>query len=193
MSSKPRRRPAIYAALGELAVKWNQVELTARSIINYYYRLGDEGEILVAHMGNVTLADALNTLTAEFAEPEEQPYLSHFVTYVDAIRSYRNYYIHGVINADGDAGMIQQIQAKGRLTAAAERVSVAQVREVILMCERAATYGAIMVVLSVTRGGPDYAETLESASRHKPPLPPTLRKPRRYLLERESPPRPSPK
>ena len=192
MVSKPKRRPTIYSALGELAVKWNQVELTARSIIKFYYRLGDYGEILIAHMGNVTLADALNTLSAEFAEPEERPHLAHFIAYADAVRSYRNYYVHGVVQADGGFGNVQQIQAKGRLTITTERISVAQVRQVIGMCECAATYGGMILALGASRGTPEHAWVLESASLYKPPLPATLRKPRRYLLEPAPPPRSSP-
>lgn len=183
---------AFYAALGEMLIKWNHAESLLRFMVVWLYELGDKGDILTAHMGSRTLSDAMNTLAEEYSDDILRLHLKHFVSYLDTLRGYRNYYAHGIaivgFNEKGEpVGTLQETQARGSLTLTQELVSIEKIEAVTVMCQTAAAYGSAIISemihrkkLSTAYLGPPLA------SRQKPPLPDQLKKPRTSLRELRS-------
>jgi len=172
-----------------MLIKWNQAENMLSNLICHLYGLGNHGNILVAHMGNVALKDALTTLSFEFSDDVFRDHITHYLAYFDRVREWRNYYVHGILIeaevAGERGGYIQQMQARGKLAVTQQFVSVADVNRVTEMCETLRAYGG-WINLEPHRRDPtiDFLKDQPPlASRDKPPLPDRLTKPRAYLLD----------
>lgn len=188
MSDSKRTEAEIYAALGEMLVTWNRTESMVRFIIVWFYGLGDKGDILTAHMGSRTLDDAMNTLAEEFSDNEFKPHLKHFVSYLDTLRAYRNFYAHSIAivgfnEAGAPIGLAQETQAKGKLLLTQEHVTAEQIRSVTAMCKTLHSYGSAIVANAMREMGAPVPELPPLSSLEKPPLPEQLKKTRLRLLE----------
>ncbi len=171
-----------------MLVKWNHVESLMRFLVVWLYGLGDKGDILTAHMGNTTLADALTTLTTEFGDETLKPHILHFVAYVDRVRAYRNYYAHGItivgfIDTGEPVGALQQMQARGQLTLSQEQITVAKIQAVTEMCQVASRYGSAISAHIMRDQDFPIPQTLRLSLQDKPQLPAQLTKPRLNLRE----------
>lgn len=194
MDESPERSEVeIYAVLGEMLIKWNHAEGIVRMLIVWFYGLGDEGDILTAHMGSRGLDDALNTLAEELTDEPYKSHLKHFVTYLDTVRAYRNYYAHSIsivgFTEGGDpVGVLQQTQARGKYLLAQEQVTVEKIRSVITMCQTASRYGAAIVNEVIRQAGVRLPGVQPLASLEKPPVPAQLKKPQMRLKAQLRPP-----
>lgn len=88
-----------------------------------------KSRILTAELGTTGLADALRALAINVLPEDVGKSVSHAVDYFERVRSYRNYYVHGVtdiINStSGPHGFIINFAAKGKLIEHRDIVSVA--------------------------------------------------------------------
>jgi len=190
----------LHAAVGEMVLAWNGAEMTLTFILNTLCRelSGPPSAdsmfipgILTAHMGNVALANALRTISAEFAEPVLQEHLNHFIEITDRIREYRNYYVHGISDlsvseTDGVVGHLQSDQARGRIVRNLEFVTIPKLRKTTENCLVAKQYGTRILNHIFTRKehislNPVPLPPL--TSQDKPPLPDRLLKPRLFLRD----------
>lgn len=171
-----------------MLVKWNQAESMLNNMVCTLFGLGNHGDILVAHMGNVALKDAMATLSFEFSDDVMREHIAHFLDLFDRVREWRNYYVHGIVHAcvvDGEAaGFIQMYQARGKLALTQQAVTACQIRKVAEWCEALRQYGGWINLEPIRREGGEFLKDEPPlASRDKPPLPDRLTKPRVNLLD----------
>jgi len=113
------RNDVIALNLGRLAIDWNRLELLTKWMLHGLAGPNEQTAILTAHMGSVTLTDALRTMAAEFGDKKIQPHIEHFLEALGRLRAYRNHYIHGIfeiVNLEsGPVGYSETLSAKARL------------------------------------------------------------------------------
>ena len=106
-------------SLGMLVIFWNHIEASMRALVQRATRIG-EGEdriaVLVANLGNVGLAEALEAI-ADDHRPEIKSHLKHCSALYDAERVYRNYYVHNPVTFETRGtetkGFAHHVTAKG--------------------------------------------------------------------------------
>lgn len=121
-------------AFSHMILTWNNAEGTLRGLLAHF--IGSESlreflksQILIAELGTTGLADALRALAINILPQDVGKSVSHAVDYFERIRSYRNYYVHGVTSIlpvkSGPHGLIVNITAKGKLVEHKDYVPVA--------------------------------------------------------------------
>ena len=185
-NSDDPKRQAFLATLGSLVVCWNHLEASLQSMVYALGGAGSRTDIITAHMGNVALCDALRVLSAEFGDDMLKPHLVHFIELFDRVRTYRNYYVHGVRHLGLDqqgavVGMSQSISAKTRLILHQETVTEENLKACNLQIEKGRRY-ADAIISNLWQIDRSLDEEQSLSSLQKPPLPDKLRKPRLPLL-----------
>lgn len=193
--SFPRSEHApILSKVGELASVWNTLEQSIRYLLMFTLERQCPptplAQILTAHMGSVTLCEALRTAANEFTEGDLQARILHAVSYVEALRGYRNYYLHGFTHVGWRGretgaepiGFLQATSAKSRLVEHEETFDLAELSRIAEMFEEGRRF--VGEIYSFSRDGdkPHWSQ-LHGALRDMPPLPPPLQKRRRFALE----------
>jgi len=181
-------RARFFCRLGQILVTWNRCEVWARNMVQMLAGGNMRIWVLTVEINAVSLCDALNTLTNDFAPEPVRPHLDHFRRYFDTMRVYRNYYAHGIINVgtfgDGSPppGILQAFTAKGgALRVSDELVQLDRLSWILAECERLDEYGVKVIgLLGSYEPTPDFREQAERLE--KPPLPAGLSKPREGLI-----------
>ena len=175
--------------LGAIVIFWNHIESSFQSLVHFAAR-GEDGsnithrlDVLVAHLGNVALAEAMQAISEDH-EDELGGHLKHAADLFDALRVYRNYYVHGPItfaSTETDtAAMMQQLTAKGgSLRLHQGHVARPQLEDFM---ER---LSALMRYLTALTLHMLELPTTPLASLEKPPLPDKLELRRLRLIERK--------
>lgn len=189
----PEGQEEFLAELGTLVMLWNRLEEFARLLIRLvYYEHPDKSDILTAHMGTTSLCNTLRTLSSEFATPESHDRIMHYVTYLEIIREYRNYYVHGILGYEEGGGYLQATSARSRYTLHHETITIEHLRTATRRCWRLHEYGgALFEYLEDRLRAKRKKKTLQLQLPDKPPLPERLQKPRIMFRDEQFPPRSS--
>lgn len=186
-------------AFAHMILTWNMTEGTMRGLLAHF--IGSEsvrevlkGRILTAELGTTGLADALRALAINILPEDVGKPVSHAVDYFERVRSYRNYYVHGITNilnsTSGPHGFIISFAAKGKLIEHKDLVSVADLAFV--------TDHSMDLKNYITRIGAHLQWTAELFGGSRPPLPEQPQLPKKLtktaipLLELFPPPESSP-
>jgi hypothetical protein len=147
---------------------------------------GYRSDVLTAHMGTVSLCDALRTLSAEFAPTESREHIAHFLELFERLRAYRNHYVHAIRILGGSEiepiGLAETISAKGRLMLHQETVTLDDLLSLSANLAQARSY-ASSIIFRLWRAGKDPDAALQSPWPQKPPLLDKLQKPAKPLLD----------
>jgi hypothetical protein len=181
------------ASLGGVVVFWNHVESTFRLLLHFVAR-GPRGlaiahrlDVLIANLGNVSLAEALKAI-ADDCEAELRDHLQHCAALFDALRIYRNYYVHGPITfhstQDTTAAFVQQMTAKG----GALKLHQGSVSTVQLDSFNDELSGLLMYTSHLISEVTQFEKRPPLALLEKPPLPDKLELRRLRLIELKRPP-----
>lgn len=140
----------VASLLGGILIGWNQIEAQTRGLITAFLKDSPESRIMTAHMGTTTLFDTLNTLGNEFRDADYRDHLKHFRDFAERLRSYRNFYAHGIhvflATDEGEAGgYAAQETAKGRLASAEALVTTTELRETLIQIDRLTAYGSALL------------------------------------------------
>src|SRR4051812_26721490 len=115
----PASHEPILAKIGTLLLEWNSAERAMRSLITAMFERSHASLVLTAEMDNRELCNALNSVAQEFMEEDERICTAHLVKYIERVREYRNYYVHGFSTIgvkDGKpAAILTTWSAKSRL------------------------------------------------------------------------------
>lgn len=110
--------------LGTVVMFWNHIEASFRTLLQYAARgdgppnIGDRIDVLIANLGNVSMAEAMEAISEDF-DPPTSGHLKHCAELFDALRLYRNYYVHAAISfattvdEQQTVAIMQQVTAKG--------------------------------------------------------------------------------
>ena len=176
--------------LGAVVIAWNHVEMSFRTLLHYAARgeagpsIGERIDVLLAHMGNFSMAEAMQAIAEDF-DPPASEHLIHCAALFDALRLYRNYYVHAAItfatttDESHTVAIMQQMTAKG----GALKLHQGTVKrpEVEAFQERLFTLQSY--VGSVLTGLIGLPNATPLASLEKPPLPDKLELRRLRLIE----------
>lgn len=193
MGQTYQKHTELLTKLGLLVVEWNRLESCAQLMVYALAGADERIDILTAHMGTVSLSDALRTLAAECGPPKAKPHIDHFLALFERIRDYRNYYVHGlrllVSDKDGrPVAMSQSQSAKARLVIHEGTITDSELQTCIDHIEATLQYaGHIFTLL----WGADkvVGAKLGASFLQKPPLPDKLQKPRRFRQDGKPQPR----
>ena len=176
-------------------VAWNQAEEMARRILLGLSGGGIGAQAAIVHLGNIPLQNALQTAIASIHETvplaaEKRDHIGHFVKGLDALRPYRNFYIHS-LRAFGKipgeipmfGGLLMDTEAKGRLAHVSQSVTQADLNAWLSASTNLSRYAN--VIAAHIDGAAVLANLNASplASLEKPVWPPVLAKTRTYLGE----------
>lgn len=173
--------------LGLLVVEWNRLEACAQLMVYGLAGADERVDILTAHMGTVSLTDALRTLSTECGPAKAKPHIEHFLALFDRIREYRNHYVHGlrILASDKDGNpvaMSESQSAKARLVLHQATIAENELQACIDHIDATLQYaGHILTLL----WGADkvVGAKLGASFLQKPPLPDRLQKPRLFRLD----------
>lgn len=186
--ANPVSKDDFLAAYGEVVMEWNQTEAGARRFL--FDLIGGQDAssyILLAHLGNVSLTDAISAYK-EMRSPALVEHIDHYCAYFDRLREYRNYYVHGLMLVSRDwsngaekfCGEIEQITAKGRLAQTDDKVTVEDLNQLKNWMTELATYSFVVRAEFNPQSRPAGLNPL--TPQRKPPLPDRLQKNRRFPL-----------
>lgn len=124
--SYPRpEHTALLSKFGQMISTWNDVEYQWGSCLLMFerpdtYEVSGTAQILAAHLGSLQLLEAAKTIATEILTGDCQTLLIEAVAYLNILREYRNYYVHGFQGvgwrADGTPlGYLLTVSARGRL------------------------------------------------------------------------------
>lgn len=185
------KQKELLSLLGELLVRWNEIEEMIRLLITRLARGSETAivEILTAHAGSVSLCNALRTLNNEFAPADLRDHVDHMVTFFERTRDYRNYYAHSLIGVSSNGtGFVQSRSAKSRLVMHQHLIGDRQLKEAIGFCVTLHEYLSAIVAHFMYRRNKFSVLKPPRALSEKPPWPDRLEKPRLYLLDTLPPP-----
>jgi hypothetical protein len=174
------------AAFGEIVMEWNQTEARARRFL--FDMIGDLGAssyILLAHLGNVGLTDAISAYK-EMLSPDLSEHIDHYCAYFDRLREYRNYYVHGLMviskewSGGSHYGEVEQITAKGRFARTDDKLTIQDLNKFKHWMIELSTYGTVVRAEFNPRTRPKHLIPL--TPQRKPPLPDRLTKNRLFPL-----------
>jgi hypothetical protein len=142
ITSDPKTRELL-AKLGEIAVQWNDLEAITQTMLANLVKGDAAIIILTAHMGSVSLLDALRTLSNEYGSEHIQSHVSHFLDFFEILRGYRNYYVHSIqatgYDLDGSPlGHAFSYSARRRLITHVETIALSQLERAAPNWRRAA-------------------------------------------------------
>jgi|GEM_PF-2642701 len=164
----------------DMLVTWNRLENTARAMLDALNGKTYASMIATHHMGNVTLTDALRTTSAIIPPLSEQ--IEHFCIGMDALRGYRNYFVHGMIGTgkkvDGDgevAGLILKMEVRAKVKLTEKALGQSELQEITRQFGDYLKFGdAIAKLVEIAMGEPeDYGHL---SLPEKPLRPKTLEK-----------------
>ena len=206
----PKQPPQIFTRLGELIVKWNELEGKLQSLVHYLGNDWVTAVVLTAHMGNVSLVDALRTLATERDETAKMldkygaswrrekhwpplplllPDVTHLITCFERLREYRNFYVHGITRTgEGRIFIASSTSARARLTVHEMPVRVRDLIQLIKRIEAVDRYASGVLTFAArmrSRNPWDVPPT----SPERPPIPDRLKKPPLLVLGAERLPR----
>lgn len=176
--------------LGAIVIFWNHIEGSFQSLVHFAAR-GSEGpniahriDVLVSNLGNVSLAEAMQAISEDH-EGDIGGHLKHAADLFDALRIYRNYYVHGPItfaSTETDtSAMMQQLTAKG----GSLRLHQGQVSRPQLEAFMEQLSVLIRYLSALTMEMVELPNRQPLASLEKPPLPDKLELRRLRLIERK--------
>lgn len=191
MSFPREEHSPLLAKIGELVSKWNvlegQVRYTLMFVLERVCPPSPAAQILTAHMGSVALTEALRTAANEFTSDNIRKRLLHSADYIDRLRAYRNFYVHGFTHVGWNRsrepiGFLQSTSAKSRLIEHEDTFLESDVEDLISKIAEIQSF--IGQLYSFLRDGeqPRWTST-HGPWREMPPLPPLLKKPRRFALD----------
>jgi hypothetical protein len=174
-------------SLGGIVIFWNHIEDTMRGLVHACTGRGHRTTVLVAHLGNVALAEALAAV-ADDHDAEICAHLKHCSALFDAERIYRNYYVHNPVTFETRGavthGRAKHITAKGgALKMHQGQVSRQQLDEFHDRLSKLQLYLIDLVAAAIGRSDQESLSSLE-----KPPLPDKLELHRLRLIEQKLPP-----
>ena len=177
----------LYALLGRVVVEWSQTEGRARRLLHEIMgSASDTNYILLAHLGNVAITDAIKAYS-EACPKALADHLKHYCTYFDRLREHRNHYVHGILLVGTEykereataVGETQQITARGRLCIAESKVRSDDLRALISSMTELACYDSVLR-WEINGNRPQGAIAL--TPQRKPPLPDTIQKTRLFPI-----------
>lgn len=183
----------LYALIGRVVVEWNQTEGRARRLLHEIMgAASDTNYILLAHLGNVAITDAIKAY-GEACPEALADHLKHYCAYFDRLREHRNHYVHGILLVGteynkGEAaavGETQQITARGRLCIAESKVKPDDLRALLASMTELACYDSVLR-WEISGNRPQGAISL--TPQRKPPLPDTIQKTRLFPIAEARPP-----
>jgi hypothetical protein len=175
--------------LGEVVIEWNQTEGRARRMLSKLIQPpSDANYILLAHMGNTTLTDAIKAYS-ELQSAEMKDLLAHYCNYFDRLREYRNFYVHGIMRAtqriDHETrtgtpiGEISQVTARGRLSVSTAEATLDDLGRMLGWMLQLSPFDTSLF-WDITQTRPQYALPRRAPS--KPPLPDKLQKTHQFPI-----------
>jgi hypothetical protein len=194
---------AIFAAVGELIYEWNNLEHVTRNLILRLVGRTAAAQILTANLGSVPLCEALRTIGNELTKQPVQDRIINAVQYIERLREYRNFYIHGfmfiafqfeneqdMLNANFGAakpiGVLDSFSAKSRYSRSELDFAIEDVQTVVSWCKSGRRYvGNIMGFVRDSKVPPP-ARPPQSLPEMLP-LPDKLKKLHRYPLDEARP------
>jgi hypothetical protein len=140
-----------------------------------------------------------NLLPPETREPEPfAPHILHFIEYVDRLREYRNFYLHGISNPKPNSGFEARGRtARGRLSEFRKPITSTDIATLTNEIEKCIAYGeAIFRAIDQSHPFARYAslsggDFVLPTWPEKSPLPDRLVKTRLILLDERDPPQSS--
>jgi len=123
MRPTSRQRRALFQRLGKIVTQWNELEFKLRTVLIQLAPHPTTAIMLTADLQIVPLMNAIRYLAieedanseltnkiaqkmigtskgkAKFRQPVRK-HVDHLIDYVDLLREYRNYYVHGAVRAD---------------------------------------------------------------------------------------------
>jgi hypothetical protein len=168
--------------LGIAVITWNAVEMQMRRLLAQLSNPSNRVAALIAHLGNVALADALKAVAHEWPE-DLQKHLNHCAALFDRERAYRNHYVHSPINLirGKPAVSTKAITSKGGALRIHEgEVDILDITSLLVRLNDLHRY--IQALGQVVVNEPSATPL---ASIEKPPLPDELKLPRQHLVARK--------
>ena len=171
--------------LGLICVRWNMADEILKSLLEELLDGNKQIRIVSAHMNNLTLRDAVRTISPYRVSPDTDDAIQHYIEFVDIMREYRNYVVHGCLmfgRDDKDPGfIILQHSARKDFVQHSEVVTADYLRKMVARLDVLISYGSkLMQFMS-----PDMRSFLKKFGEverpplpDKPPLPDRLKKPR---------------
>jgi hypothetical protein len=97
MTDPSEQTTQLLAEIGRLVITWNGIERELSDLLEILAGLNDEVRAITAHMGSVSICNALQTIANEFLPDDGRDHVLHAVAVFETLREYRNYYVHGII------------------------------------------------------------------------------------------------
>ncbi|MGV0878038.1 hypothetical protein V6767_12910 [Martelella sp. FLE1502] len=179
----------LLASIGNVVVDWNALEASMELLVYTLSGGGKHIDVLTAHMNNTMLLDAFRTLANDFAPEEYRDDLEFIATMFDRLRSYRNYYVHGIkaVTRKGGRsgppiGVSQSVSARSRLKLHQAVIEIHELEEISRHLNEAKRYVDLTFGhLSGIAARP--GSKLPSRPLERPQLPDRLQKPILFLLD----------
>lgn len=144
----------VYHRLGELIVTWNQATAMQRHLLWALSGKTHTTDILTAHMGEVSLCDALRTLNNEYQKDPMRRYIDSFVVAMGKMREIRNYYAHGIVHTlTPEYAVLQKISAKSDLRVYMKEIDHTELRNAVLVFRSVMILGKVLWIYHVTPDG----------------------------------------
>lgn len=186
----------LFASLGRFVAQWNNAESRMCDLLASLYpastgRGALAHRVMIVELGSVGIENALKTLAAHFVPEDIGGHIHHAATYYARLRAYRNYYVHGIIDAHPVSSephaSVAMIQAKGEMKMVRTMIPKSEIDGITLHAAILAQYVSRIGDCSPHRRDPDGPQTLPD----KPSLPDLLSKPRQSYRAYLLPPEPS--
>jgi hypothetical protein len=181
--------PEFLAAFGHMIITWNVAESSLIRLLAGLCGTGSvstilKAQIVTAELGSIGLSNALRTFADIILPPKLTEAVNHAVEYYERLRTYRNYYTHGITHilpvSDGPRGFIRIITAKGSLTEEKDFVSFNDLK---FVSGHASCLHSYVETISNHLFSVEWRFSLPD----KPLLPNKLRKTRQHLREQFAP------
>ncbi len=181
-------------SLGNLILRYNNAEERSRSLLVDLTTARPKtvrgimlAKITTVELGAVGITHALQCYAKDVVESKFREPILHAADYMDRIREYRNFYVHGIgtiINTDsGPKGFLHTDSAKGSLKEHKTVISKEDIDGIAKHCDVAARYLNYLGVYLAYLTGDWEPGWPKPKLPSKPPLPDRLKKPVRHWTE----------
>lgn len=173
-----------YANLGAVVFLWNAVENSMRMLLQRAVQHSKRVTALVANLGPVQLHEALAAV-ADDHDDEVREHMLHCARLFDALRIYRNHYVHDPTSFDGlsaDAHASNIKIKNGMLSVQRSSVTKGQLDEFRIRLENQLEYQALIIARLASWRAPSLVEI------QRPSMPNRLELKRLRIIERQHPP-----
>lgn len=92
----------MYAAVGRMLADWNSLEWDLVHLIGQIGRAPETTNVLTAHMASQAICDALRALATQNLPADVAKHIRHGVDMFEALRAYRNQFVHRVTAVIGE-------------------------------------------------------------------------------------------